>query len=276
MSVRRLVRSLGTWLSVGTLLFVVMAPFGWVFSSSFKPTRLIIASTPTLLPVPFVLEHYVKLLRASPYLTYLANSTVVALLTMVIVVSLASPAAYALYRLRFPGRDYLLRIVLITYAFPRMLLMIPFYTLFTRVRLVDTLQALVLVNVTFAAPFGVWMLRAFFQAIPREIEEAAALDGATRLQTLTRIMVPLTAPGVASVAMFAFVASWTEYMFASFLINSDSRRTIPVGLAALMGQYDIDWGLLLAGATLTSLPVLILFAFVGQAFVRGLTAGAVK
>ena len=142
--------------------------------------------------------------------------------------------------------------------------------------LIDRLLALIIINVTFTAPFAVWMLRAFFTTIPLELEEAAALDGANRLQALTYIMLPLSAPGVASVAIFAFITSWTEYMFASVLILSDANRTVPVGLAGIIGQYQVDWGLLLAGATVTMLPVLILFSLVGRSFVEGLTAGAVK
>jgi multiple sugar transport system permease protein len=136
--------------------------------------------------------------------------------------------------------------------------------------------ALIVINVTFAAPFAVWMLQAFFRTIPQELEEAAALDGASRMKIILRILLPLAAPGVASVAVFAFIMSWTEYMFASVLIISDANRTLPVGLAGIIGQYQIDWGLLLAGATLTTIPVLILFALVGRYFVEGLTAGAVR
>ena len=140
----------------------------------------------------------------------------------------------------------------------------------------DRLTALIIINVTFAAPFAVWMLQAFFRTIPPELEEAAALDGATRVQVMLKIILPLSAPGIASIAIFAFIMSWTEYMFASVLIVSDANRTLPVGLAGIIGQYQIDWGLLLAGATLTTLPVIILFSFVGRHFVEGLTTGAVK
>ena len=120
------------------------------------------------------------------------------------------------------------------------------------------------------------MLQAFFRTIPLELEEAATLDGATRLQVLLKIMLPLSAPGIASIAIFAFIMSWTEYMFASILIISEASRTLPVGLAGIIGQYQIDWGLLLAGAALTTLPVIVLFSFVGRHFVEGLTTGAVK
>jgi ABC-type glycerol-3-phosphate transport system permease component len=142
--------------------------------------------------------------------------------------------------------------------------------------LIDTPWALVIVDVTFAAPFGVWMLQAFFKSIPVELEDAAYLDGANRIQTMIKVMLPLTAPGISSIAIYSFISSWTEYMFASVLILGEKFRTFPVGLASLVGNYQIDWGLMMAGATVATLPVLILFSFVGRNFVEGLTAGAVK
>lgn len=259
-----------------SLLFVVIAPFYYVITSSFKAPQEIIARTPTLVPRSFTLQHYEKLFRASDFPTYLMNSLIVASGAMLLCVILSTLAAYGLYRMRLPGSQFLFRIILVTYAFPGVLLLIPLYGMLSQLGLIDRLLALIIVNVTFTAPFAVWMLRAFFTTIPLELEEAAALDGANRLQVLTQIMLPLSAPGVASVAIFAFITSWTEYMFASVLILSDANRTVPVGLAGIIGQYQVDWGLLLAGATVTMLPVLILFSLVGRSFVEGLTAGAVK
>jgi ABC-type glycerol-3-phosphate transport system permease component len=273
---QRLWRNFGVALSVFLLLFVVIAPFYWIFTSSIKIPQEIIAQIPTLVPNSFTLQHYSKLFSSSAFPQYLANSTLVALLTMVITVVLSTLAAYSLYRLRFPGRDFLFKIILVTYAFPGVLVLIPLYDLMSRLHLVDNRFALVIVNVTFAAPFAVWMLQAFFRTIPYELEEAAALDGADRLNIMLRIMLPLAAPGVASIAIYAFITSWTEYMFASILIISDANRTLPVGLAGIIGQYQVDWGLLLAGATITTLPVLLLFSLIGRHFVEGLTTGAVK
>lgn len=269
-------RSLGVYLSVAVLLIVVIAPFYWIFTGSIKAPQEIIAQVPTLIPQSFTLEHYDHLLASSAFPRYLLNSTIIAALTMVITVVLASLAAYGIYRLRFPGSQFLFKIILVTYAFPSILLLVPLYGMLSQVGLIDSLWALVIVNVTFAAPFAVWMLQAFFRAVPYELEEAAALDGAGRLRVMLRITLPLTAPGIASIAIYAFITSWTEYMLASVLIISDANRTLPVGLAGIIGQYQVDWGLLLAGATLTTLPVLILFGLVGRNFVDGLTAGAIK
>lgn len=269
-------RNLPLALAVLALMVLILAPFYWIFTSSIKEPQEIIARKPTLLPQSFTLQHYDKLLNHSPFPTYLRNSLIVALGTMIITVALATLAAYGLYRLRFPGRQMLFRVILVTYAFPGVLLLVPMYDMMSRLGLVDRLLALVIVDVTLAAPFAVWMLQAFFRTIPQELEEAAALDGATRLGIIVRILLPLAAPGVAAIAIFAFITSWTEYIFSSILIVSEANRTVPVGLAGIIGQYQVDWGLLLAGATATALPVLVLFGLVGRNFVEGLTAGAVR
>lgn len=261
---------------LGVFAVLVLLPFWWVVSSSVKETAEIISTEPTFVPRSFTLEHFRKLLSGSDFPRFFLNSVLVSLLSMAVTVALSVLAGYAFFRLRFPGRDLLYRAILLAYAFPSIVVLVPLYGLASAARLIDNPLALVIVNVTFAVPFAIWMMRAFLAAIPPEIEEAARLDGASRLTILRRIVVPLIAPGIASVAIFAFVSSWTEYLFASVLIQSDARKTIPVGLAGIIGQYQVDWGLMLAGATFTTLPVVLLFALIGRYFVTGLTAGAVK
>jgi len=273
---RRLGQSLAIAGGLLGLAVVVLLPFWFIATGAIKAPQEIIARVPTLLPQSFTLRHFDKLLGASDYPRYLGNSLVVGLGSTAITVVLSVLAAYGFYRLRFPGRDLLFRAVLVAYAFPGILILIPLYGMMSQAGLIDTPAALVIVNVTFASPFAIWMMRSFFASIPAELEEAALIDGASRLAILLRIMVPLAAPGIASVAIFAFIASWTEYLFASVLILSDANRTLPVGFAGIIGQYQIDWGLLLAGATLATVPVVLLFGIVGRWFIAGLTAGAVK
>lgn len=261
------------------LLFLVLLiglPFWWVVTGSIKLPQEIIQRVPTMVPQSFTLQHFEKLLQSSDFPTYLVNSFVVALFSTAVTVLLALPAAYAFFRMEFPGRNALYRVILLAYAFPGVVVLIPLYGLFSKVGLIDSRISLVIVNVAFALPFSIWMMRSFLASVPKEIEEAAIIDGAPTTTILVRILMPLIAPGIASVAIFAFISSWTEYLFASVLIVSDARRTIPVGFAGIIGQYQIDWGLLLAGATLATVPVVILFAFVGRWFVSGLTEGAVK
>ncbi|MBZ9674127.1 carbohydrate ABC transporter permease [Mesorhizobium sp. ES1-1] len=273
-------RTLGQSLSLyGGLLLIALViglPFWWVLTGSIKLPKEIIQRVPTMVPQSFTLQHFEKLLQASDFPVYLLNSMVVALFSTAFTVLLALPAAYAFFRMEFPGRNALYKTILLAYAFPGVVVLIPLYGLFAKVGLIDSPVALVIVNVAFALPFSIWMMRSFLSSVPREIEEAAVVDGAPTLTILVRILMPLIAPGIASVAIFAFISSWTEYLFASVLIVSDARRTIPVGFAGIIGQYQIDWGLLLAGATAAIIPVVILFALVGRWFVSGLTDGAVK
>lgn len=265
-------------LTAGIFFFLALIglPFWWVVSGSFKEPQEIIARQPTLFPQSFTLEHYGRLLSASDYGTYLLNSFVVAGLSAFLTLLLAIPCGYAFFRLEFKGREIYYRVILLAYAFPSIVVLIPLFAIFARIGLIDTLAALVIVNAAFALPFAIWMLRSFFGSIPKEIEEAARLDGGPLLTVLWRIMIPLTAPGIAAVAIFAFVAAWTEYVFASVMILSDAQRTVPVGFSGIIGQYQVDWGLLLAGVCLAILPVLIVFALIGRWFVTGLTEGAIK
>lgn len=258
------------------LLILVALPFWWVFTGSFKLPQEIISRAPTFFPHSFTLDHYIRLVSRSAYSTYVINSVIVALFSTLFTLLIAVPAAYAFFRLQFPGRETLYRIILLAYAFPSIVVLIPLFGMLAKVGMIDTLPALVLVNVTFSLPFSIWMLRSFFASVPKDIEEAAIMDGAGPVTLLRRVMIPLIAPGIASVGIFAFISCWTEYVFASVLIISDAKRTVPVGFSGIIGQYQIDWGLLLAGAGLAVLPVIILFAFIGRWFVSGLTEGAVK
>lgn len=270
--------SLRLLLALAILFFaaIIGLPFWWVISGSFKVPQEIIAREPTMFPQSFTLQHYAKLLAASAYPTYLVNSLIVGVASSVLTVVLAVPAAYAFFRMNFPFRESMYRAILLAYAFPGIIVLIPIYGIFSQIGLVDNLLALIIVNTAFALPFSIWMMRSFLGTIPRDIEEAARMDGAPTLVILRRILVPLILPGVAAVGVFAFISSWTEYLFASVLILSDANRTIPVGFAGIIGQYQIDWGLLLAGASLAILPVVIIFSLIGRAFVSGLTDGAVK
>ena len=261
---------------LAAIALIIGLPFWWVVTGSVKLPREIIQRQPTMIPHSFTLQHFEKLLQASDFPVYLFNSLVVALFSTAFTVLLALPAAYAFFRMEFPGRNTLYRTILLAYAFPGVVVLIPLYGLFARVGLIDSPAALVIVNVALALPFSIWMMRSFLATVPREIEEAAVVDGAPTTTILVRILMPLIAPGIASVAIFAFISSWTEYLFASVLIVSDAKRTIPVGFAGIIGQYQIDWGLLLAGATAAIIPVVALFALVGRWFVSGLTEGAVK
>lgn len=276
MSSGKMLRGVVKYAGVCIVIAAVALPFYWILVSSLKPTSELIRAVPTFFPERFTRQHYEGLFAASAYPQWLLNSAAVAVATMVLTVTLAALGAYSVYRLRYPGRETVMRVLLVTYVFPGALLIIPIYELMTRLGLVNNLVGLVVIHVTFAAPFSVWLLRGFFQGIPRELEDAAAIDGCSRLRVLLKIFVPLAAPGIATVAIFAFLNSWTEYVFANILIIDDPLKTLPVGLAHFINQYIINWGLLTAGAVVTALPPLVLFALVGRHFVKGLTEGAFR
>ena len=263
-------------LSLLLIILIIFFPFFWIITSSFKSPEEIIAKSTTIITRSFTLEHYNKILFNSDFFIYLKNSLIVSFSSLVISIILSVSAAYGLHKLKFYGNKFVEYSLLVTYAFPGVILLVPIYLLFAKVNLLNSYFALIIVNVLFATPFAVWMLKAFFKLIPDEIEEAAYIDGASRYIVISRIIVPLAAPGIASVAIFCFIISWTEYLFASILISGDDLKTLPVGLAGIVGQYQIDWGFLLSGAVLASLPVILLFVFIGKYFVSGLTEGAVK
>ena len=263
-------------LSLFLIIIIFFFPFFWIVSSSFKSPEEIIATSTTIIPRSFTLEHYNKILFNSDFFIYLKNSLIVSFSSMIISIILSVSAAYGLHKLKFYGNKFVEYSLLVTYAFPGVILLVPIYLLFAKINLLNSYFALIIVNVLFATPFAVWMLKAFFKLIPNEIEEAAYIDGASRYIVISRIIVPLAAPGIASVAIFCFIISWTEYLFASILISGDDLKTLPVGLAGIVGQYQIDWGFLLSGAVLASLPVILLFVFIGKYFVSGLTEGAIK
>ena len=262
--------------SLSVIFIIFFFPFYWIISSAFKSPQEIIQKDSTIVPRSFTFEHFEKILFSSDFLIYLKNSLIVSFFSMFIAVILSIFAAYGLHKLKFYGNKLVERSLLVTYAFPGVILLIPMYLMLGKMGLLNSYFALILINVTFSTPFAVWMLKAFFKTIPYDIEEAAMIDGASKITILFKIIFPLALPGIASVSIFCFIISWTEYMFASIMISGDDLKTLPVGLASIVGQYQIDWGFLLAGATLASLPVIILFIFVGKYFVSGLTDGAVK
>jgi multiple sugar transport system permease protein len=250
-------------------------PIYWMAVSATRPPALLFRD-PTLLPGPFSLQSFENLLRLTNFPRYYWNSTVVALVTTAVTVVVSTLMAYALNRFRFRGVGTLTRTMLYAYMFPPLMLAIPLYTIFVRLKLDDTLLSLVVSHLTIALPLGVWLLWGFFKSVPYDIEEAAMVDGASRLQTIYRVVVPVAMPGIVTVALFAFILSWTDLVYALILVSSDARKTVPLGLAAMLGAFDIRWGEVMAGSTLIALPLLILFIVASRAFIRGLTVGAVK
>ncbi|WP_308800018.1 carbohydrate ABC transporter permease [Agromyces silvae] len=258
------------------LTVIVLGPLYWIAISAFKGREEIIRSTPTFWPETFTLSNFEQLFMSTEYPVFLTNSIIVAVATTVVTVIVSLAAAYGLYRLKVPGSGKIAGIVLLSYMIPGTLLIVPLYRTLAGLELIDTHAGIVLVNVAFTAPFCTWLLRGFIFAVPRDMDEAAAIDGAGPTRTMLQIVLPLLLPGIATVAVYSFVFSWTEFVFASQFIVSDALQTLPIGLSAIIGQYTVNWGLVMAGTLFTLLPTVVLFLFVGRYFVGGLIAGATK
>lgn len=262
------------WIFGILLIFLIAFPFYWVIISSFKlPDQIL---QPDLWPKAWTLQNYKEVLFDTPYTQNLVNSLIVSFGTMIITVLIVVPASYAIYRMEFKGKNFFNNLILATYIFPTMLLLVPVYQLMTNIHLINSLWSLIIMNVTFAAPFATWLMSGFFKAVPKALDESASIDGAGTMRILLSIILPLIAPGIATIGIYSFVISWTEFTFASILITSDEFKVLPIGLNQIMGQYTVRWGWTTAGGVLTLLPVLIFFAFVGKYFVKGLTEGSVK
>jgi multiple sugar transport system permease protein len=276
MQLSRAIGAVPRALAMTVLTILVIGPLYWITTSAFKGREEIIRSTPTFFPETWTLSNFERLFMATEYSTFLRNSLIIAVATTVVTVVVSLAAAYGLYRLKVPGSGKIAAVVLLSYMIPGTLLIVPLYKTLAGLDLIDTYAGLILVNVAFTAPFCTWLLRGFIVAVPVEIDEAAALDGSGPLRTMMQIVLPLMLPGIATVTVYAFVFSWTEFVFASQFIVSDVLQTLPIGLNAIVGQYTVDWGLVMAGTLFTLLPTVVLFIFVGKYFVGGLIAGATK
>jgi ABC-type glycerol-3-phosphate transport system permease component len=225
---------------------------------------------------PLVLDHYRALFDERNFWVPLRNSLIVAGATTALAVTLGGACAYALARMPFRGRYLVLAAVLAVSMFPQISLVAPLYLLLREAGLINTYPGLVLPYLTFAMPLTIWLLVGYFRHLPRDLEEAAAIDGASRLRTLTEIVAPLAAPGIATTAILTFVYCWNEFLFALSFTLGPERHTVPVAIALFRGQYQVPWGQILAAAVVASAPVVLLVIAFQRRIVQGLTAGAVK
>ncbi len=250
-------------------------PIYWMVVSSLRePTSLL--HKISLTPGPFTLEYYWNLLELTDYPQHFVNSVIVAVVTVVITMIFSVMIAYAVTRHRIRGKKLIVGAMLYAYMFPPLLIAIPMFTIFARLGLSDSLIGLIAAHLTLTLPLGVWFLWGFFKNMPFELEEAAMVDGCTRLGAFLRVVLPLSLPGLITVAIFSFLLSWTDYTFALIMIGSDANKTLPVGLSSMVGSFDLRWGEIMAGSTLIALPLFGAFALLSQYFIQGLGAGAVK
>jgi arabinogalactan oligomer / maltooligosaccharide transport system permease protein len=263
------------------LTAAVLYPVMLVLKKAFEPGKSF-ALSPSPIPETVSLEHFGALLSARGaggellFLRHTMNSLVVALATTVVGLALSCTAAYALSRFRFRGQRTSLTTFLVVQMFPATLLTLPLYVLLDRLGLLNSLTGLVLVYATTAIPFCTWTLKGYFDTLPRDLEEAARIDGASAWQIFWKVMLPLARPGLAVTALFAFMTAWNEFILASTFLTDEASYTLPVLVQSAVGEYSANWGLFAAGSILTSLPVMALFYFLQRFLVGGLTAGSVK
>jgi ABC-type glycerol-3-phosphate transport system permease component len=262
-------------LAGAALLAVLLFPIYWMMASSVTPESRLFQS-PALLPGNPTLDHYRALFDERDFLVPIRNSLVVAAATTAVVLPVAVLCAYALARLRFPGRGLLLALILAVSMFPQISIVPPLYLILRELRLLDTYPGLVLPYVTFSAPLAVWLLTAFFRQLSPELEEAAMLDGASRVRVLWDVVLPLAVPGVATAAILTFLYCWNEFLFALSFTMSPERYTVPVSVTLFRGRYQVSWGQVLAATVVATVPVALLVLTCQRRIVAGLTAGATK
>ena len=261
-------------LAVITVLFFAL-PLVWMISAALKEPAELFTFPPRLLPVHPTLENFRSALSPA-FLRYGLNSAIVATMTTVLTLLVAVFSAYSFSRLKYPGRKTLLVLILFTQLLPLAVLIVPMYRIMARLNMLDTYPALIIAYLTFTIPVAVWFMRGFLSAIPYELEEAAQLDGASRLQAFLLIVLPVSLPGISATATYVFFVTWQEFMFALAFTTSRHMRTLPVGILDFIGEHQTDWGVLMAASVLVCLPVFFLFFLLQRQFIAGLTQGAIK
>jgi ABC-type glycerol-3-phosphate transport system permease component len=261
--------------AVVALIMATAFPFYWAIVSSFTPESRLYQS-PSLIPGTLVLDHYRALFSERAFWIPIRNSLIVAGTTTAFCVTVGALCAYALARLRFRGKAFLLGLILAVSMFPQISVVSPLFLLLRAFHLINTYPGLILPYLTFAMPLTVWLLVGIFRQLPAELEEAAMVDGASRLRTFREVVVPLALPGLATTAILTFVYSWNEFLFALSFTLGPERQTVPVAIALFRGQYQVPWGQILAAAVVATAPVALLVLAFQRRIVQGLTAGAVK
>jgi multiple sugar transport system permease protein len=271
-------KTLAKYAAAFVALAAALAPIYWLITISLKSEIDQFAQPPLWFGFTPTLRHYADIFGRDAFGRYFLNSLIVATCSTLIAIVLGLPAAYGLVRFRWP-RDWARRIsfwILSNRMLPPIVTIIPLFLMLRQVRMLNSLSGLVLVDVTLNLPFVVWMMRGFLEDLPREIEEAALLDGESRLGVLLRIVLPLVRPGLSATAVFCLIVSWNEFLFALILSQTESAMTLPVGIASHVTQYEIQWGAMSAAGVVAMLPVLIFAAAAQRYFVRGLSLGALK
>lgn len=259
-----------------TMTFLIIVPVLWMVSTSLKSEDAIWDTPIEVIPSKPTLFNFKNLWSTHPFLNYLENSLIVVCTSTLISVAISTFAGYGISRFKFRGRSVYMAFLLATQLFPSIMLLIPYYKIFMTLGLIDNITALIITYVSFTIPFCTWMMRGYFAGISKDLDQAAAIDGAGRIRVFSSVILPIAWPGVAATAIYAFIAGWNEYLFAMAFINTDTHKTVSLGIGQLIGEYRILWGELMAGALYALIPMAVIFIFFNRYLVSGLSAGAVK
>jgi multiple sugar transport system permease protein len=268
--------TIGLYGAVFLYLAFALMPIYWTIKISVTPENLLYSEGIRLWPSRTTLANYASVLRATDFPRYFINSMIVSIATALIVTAVASLAGYALSRFEFHGKTWVSLVLLLTQTFPLVMVIPPIFRIMSQLGLTDNLYGLIIIYTAFNIAFATFLMQSFFDGVPRDLEEAAMIDGCTRVMALRRIILPLTLPGMGATVAFVFTAAWSELLFALMLINSDSQKTFSVGLLTFIGKFAVDWGQMMAASIMALIPVCIFFLFLQRYLVTGLTAGAVK
>ena len=268
------------YLLLAVFMFLLLFPIYWQFIMSVSISGNVLSSDlDWLMPKVITTVYYEKLFFRTDFFRFFFNSTYIAVVTTLLTLVLSAMGGYSLGRIRFTGRKLVGRLILFTYVIPSVLLLVPLFTFIVNMNLLNTKASLVLSYMTFSLPFCLWMLRGFFASLPKGIEEAALIDGCSIFGSFLRVILPLSAPGLVAAAMFTFMLSWNEYLFALVFITNNAAQTLPIGIVTNFFNSIMtpeDWCTIMAAAVLVSIPVYFLFIFLQKYLVSGLAAGAVK
>jgi multiple sugar transport system permease protein len=261
---------------LGILAIIVLFPFYWMTVTSLKSEDQMRSLVSMFWPSPVIFDNYRQLISKTEFVSWYGNSVIVSVASTFVATAIGTIGAYALARLKFLGRGFMASATLITYLVPPSILFIPLYAQIKGLGLANSLAGLVATYPSFTVPFVTWLLMGYFESIPEELEESAMIDGATRFGAFYRIVLPLAAPGVLAASLYAFTQAWNEFLYSLVFITDGRLRTLPVGLASFITGDVYGWGYLMAGAVLTTLPVIAAYIYLQKYMVEGLTAGSVK
>ncbi len=258
------------------VLLIMLFPFAWMISTSIKTSQEIYVRPPVWMPKSPTFENYQHVFNSTQFPRHFLNSAIVGIGTTCVALCIAITSAYSLSRLRFRGRQIYGVWLLYTQVLPHVFMLLPLFLLMSRLGLLNSYWSLIITYSTICLPFSIWMLKGYFDTTPPDLEDAARIDGCTRIQAMWRIVIPPSIPGIAAVAIYVFIVAWQEFLFALTLTRTESMRTVTVSLSMLRGDIRVLWGPIMAASVLTVLPVAIAFVFVSKSLVQGLTMGAVK